>query len=237
MNVSNSSGEGTYRSIHSYINWQTIPPVVVAGMLCLFAVSLTLTNTILKCCQLLCCKGTQFTPIAEDFTKGAVKLLFGDIFKEVSLDGKPVLTMYNRKVTYFMAQPFFVATILVFAGGFALFWTVFLIDESYACDPNLDCYPVLRKGFVLLPISNCSEFQLQANVTILCYQFVFEFAEGIGAMGGLVTVVVLSVKLVTAILFWFVNSPPNVKQFRGKLKVVSKYLYFMLLAFMPLIVI
>ncbi len=89
MNVSNSSGESTYRSLYIYVLWHIYVPVVVAGMLCLFAVSLTLTNTIHKCCQVLCCKGTQFSPRAEDFTKGDVKLLFRDVFKEVNLDGKP----------------------------------------------------------------------------------------------------------------------------------------------------
>lgn len=83
------------------------------------------------------------------------------------------------------------------------FWTIFLTEETFACDPGLDCFPFAENGSNLQdnPIVNCSDFASADNITFICYRFVFQFVEGIGAAIGMMAFSALVVTAYTAILF------------------------------------
>ena len=161
---------------------------------------------------------TQFTFFCEDIIYGLPKLLFQEVFdhngQRLALHGREV----PRSIVFF----FFGAAALVLGCAFITFWSVFLIDETFACDPGLDCYPVTddddKKPLQHTPITDCSEFDTLDNVTIFCYQFVFRYAEGFGAAGGLVTFSILLFKLCAMSLFWFIDTP--MEGCCGKVKMV-----------------
>ena len=70
---------------------------------------------------------------------------------------------------------------------FITFWNVFLVEESVKgdCEANFDCFPKVGNGPVQQDPVNCSAIEVSGNVTYECYRFVFRYAEGLGAAGGI----------------------------------------------------
>ena len=70
---------------------------------------------------------------------------------------------------------------------FLTFWNVFLVEESVKgdCEANFDCFPKVGNGPVQQDPVNCSAIEASGNVTYECYRFVFRYAEGLGAAGGI----------------------------------------------------
>ena len=61
-----------------------------------------------------------------------------------------------------------------------------MIDESYTCDPELDCFPFDANNNTNLqddPIVNCTDFDISDNITIICYHFAFNFTDAGGLVG------------------------------------------------------
>lgn len=83
----------------------------------------------------------------------------------------------------------------LYAGGLT-FVAVFLYEVTTTCDESLDCYPfnVTTHGFEKrVPlhkhtITNCSEYQDMDNVVVDCYTFVLQYAEALGAAGGVMAI-------------------------------------------------
>lgn len=83
----------------------------------------------------------------------------------------------------------------LYAGGLT-FVAVFLYEVTTTCDESLDCYPfnVTKHGFEKrLPlhkhtITNCSEYLDMDNVVVDCYTFVLQYAEALGAAGGVMAI-------------------------------------------------
>ena len=70
---------------------------------------------------------------------------------------------------------------------FITFWNVFLVEESVRgdCEANFDCFPKVGSAPVQQDPVNCSAIEVRDNVTYECYHFVFRYAEGLGAAGGI----------------------------------------------------
>ena len=92
----------------------------------------------------------------------------------------------------FLIVPFTVST------TFVTFWNVYLVEEEMGgdCVPNFDCFPMYHgEHRQRMPVDNCSQvFDLNdkmrmeddgdMEIRYECYRFVFRYAEGIGAAGG-----------------------------------------------------
>ena len=113
------------------------------------------------------------------------------------------------------------------------FWNVFLIEEEVRgeCVPNFDCFPMHNGDYIQhTPVDNCSQFfnlensndsmladlgnfttndtdivDLAGEVTYECYRFVFRYAEGIGAAGGVLFFTAIFSKINFAILVTLLN--------------------------------
>ena len=86
------------------------------------------------------------------------------------------------------------------------FWYEFLVDLSYGCDPDLDCYP-FPVGFStavtwsIPPIENCSDYEiLPDNMTIICFTFSFDYAGAIGEALGVFGFAALGIRIMTEIV-------------------------------------
>ena len=91
------------------------------------------------------------------------------------------------------------------------FWFVFLVDVTYSCDPNLDCYP-FPAGFSKVitwnipAIINCSDYEiLPDNTTIVCFTFTFDYHEAIGAVGSVFAFMVFGIRAMIGIIVWLQN--------------------------------
>ena len=86
------------------------------------------------------------------------------------------------------------------------FWDKFLVDVTYSCDPNLDCYPLPFPGITyqnIPPIVNCSDYvTLPDNMTIICFTFMFDYSQAFGAAGGVFAFAVFGIRTVIGIMTW-----------------------------------
>ena len=87
------------------------------------------------------------------------------------------------------------------------FWDTFLVDVTYSCDPNFDCYPLPLASIThqsIPPIVNCSDYvTLPAdNMTIVCFTFTFDYSQAFGAAGGVFAFAVFGIRIVLGIIIW-----------------------------------
>ena len=98
-------------------------------------------------------------------------------------------------------------------------WDVFFLEETHVCSesPNISCFPVPKDqgstdeievavNFSEIHkqrITNCSFWNsenISSQVTFMCFQWVFNTDTTVSAFGGLLTVFMLTVKIITAAL-------------------------------------
>ena len=86
------------------------------------------------------------------------------------------------------------------------FWDTFLVDVTYSCDPNFDCYPLPLASITyrsIPPIVNCSDYvTLPDNMTIVCFTFTFDYSQAFGAAGGVFAFAVFGIRIVLGIIIW-----------------------------------
>ena len=131
----------------------------------------------------------QYVKGVKDSTLQVLDLLIGDTIKEI----QPVLIY---------------AAFQLVGCALMTFWYEFLVDLSYSCDPDLDCYP-FPIGFTtavtwsIPPIENCSDYDiLPDNMTIICFTFSLDYAGAIGEALGVFTFAGLGIRFMTEIVKW-----------------------------------
>ena len=106
--------------------------------------------------------------------------------------------MNKVEATFIMSV--FMELLIVTAYGLVTFWNVALIEENLSanCVHGFDCFPFngTISGRNLLQqeaISedNCSHYESDEDVAIVCIRFVWKFTEAFGVAGGLVTLSLL----------------------------------------------
>jgi len=87
----------------------------------------------------------------------------------------------------------------------ALAWDIFLIDETYTCDPGLDCFTVNGKPIncsaLYDPASN-THINGSGNPDVVCFMFAFNYGLAASAIGGLVTFARGVMSLIAFISIW-----------------------------------
>ena len=156
-----------------------------------------------------CCVAAECKCPCRNFKVVLIKLILRDLSPEERMEGGTVkLYLDGREIYPIGLSLLFVASENFFCTALIAFWTCFLLDMSFFCDPTLDCFPLSKDTNEPLqqqPIKNCSEFELNHNVTIVCYQFALRYAEGVGAAGGVITFSSILVKLYSVMIFFFLN--------------------------------
>ena len=133
----------------------------------------------------------------------------------IQVDG----TDLNKRILHLIA----IAIIPISVGTvYMSFWNVFLVEQETRgeCVPNFDCFPMHRGSYIQqTPVDNCSQYfnledignesMLVGNITTEelgiasnyeCYRFVFRYAEGIGAAGGVLLLTIAFSKIYFALL-------------------------------------
>ena len=114
---------------------------------------------------------------------------------------------------------------VVMLGGYVLtfglfavmvFWDIFLLSESHDCDDTtIDCFSqtdIANASSGL--IKDCAELEMQTNGTTLitCYTFTFAFGAALGAIGGLLTMIRIVMKIISSTFLWaYSNAGDNCK--------------------------
>jgi len=168
-----------------YVLWLSIPAAVV----------LVLPYVV---CVLLCCSRSS--------TAGMVKFLLGDLVeKREEEDGTKYLIQGHPLKGRFLSMAT-VYSFMITSCALITFWDKFLVDVTYSCDPNLDCYPLPFPGITyqnIPPIVNCSDYvTLPDNMTIICFTFMFDYSQAFGAAGGVFAFAVFGIRIVLGIMIW-----------------------------------
>ena len=108
-----------------------------------------------------------------------IELYFPEINKETSKNEEEI-EVYGKRMSRQCFGIMSVFLIPVIVGTiFITFWNVYLVEESIGgnCEANFDCFPKVGKDYLQKePVSNCSVFELNGNVTYECYRLVFRYA-------------------------------------------------------------
>ena len=198
--------EGTYNT------WNVVVPAVLSCLLWGFLLVLIILVLLLyKKLPLFFVSMLQLSlsDITEDDDCSCIKVDKRKI-KKTAVNGLAVLVVPLTIVTIFFS-----------------FWNVWLVEEeaSGACLPNFDCFPVLD-GEILqdTPVESCSQsFNTSklANATAAitetaevaaedvsykCYRFVFRYAQGFGAAGGVLFFTAVFSKVYFCLLIALIKS-------------------------------
>ena len=115
-----------------------------------------------------------------------------------------VYLLYGVQVHLFVLQYLFIVLLTIISVCVLSFWNTFLAETSLdQCDTFSDCFPILRGSqtpIQITPITDCDNFPVTENVTVLCFKVVYRYSEGLGEAGGFL----FSMQVVSNILIYAV---------------------------------
>lgn len=134
--------------------------------------------------------------------------------KKIFLSGRQLLPVKNEKETFtlFVMVTLSINSASIIISAALVFWYVFLLEETFTCDPGLDCFALNSKDQKPLDghrIENCSDFEMMDNVTIECYQYVFLIGTGFSAFGGLLSFGEVILQIIVNAVFWLIDASPK----------------------------
>ena len=192
-------------SYSTYVNWDLWVPIATSILTILLTVlSVTVSTAWFKLHRTTAHHSLE---LAFRFSR----LVLGDSIRREVEVSPPRLTLFDREVS--PLATIFLATLSpsLLLPGFVSFWASFLVEETFACDPGLDCFFLSPSSFGVehtrLPLTNCTD--LDQNATVVCFQFVFDYAAGFASMGGVFVVAVVSLRVYAVLLAWLVGVMPS----------------------------
>ncbi|XP_064394806.1 uncharacterized protein LOC135342046 [Halichondria panicea] len=124
--------------------------------------------------------------------------------------------LYGVPVHLFVLQYLFIVLLSILAVSILSLWNIFIAESSLdECSTLYDCFPIFRENSTPIetdPITDCDDFSITENTTVLCYRVVYRYSEGLGEAGGFL----FSMQVITNVLIYFV-----VRIFRTVLKVTK----------------
>lgn len=191
-------------NLNIYLHWDVIPILVVVVLAQCIAL-IPIFTTLQLFCKSRRCKWLRNRKYLLMFTISKV-ILRG--FEQRKVNGKRSYFIGDQHIPVILVKSIvtflYPAVVITVALAIITFWGVFLIEETFACDPGLDCFPFTEAGKELqgYPIVNCSDFESADNVTVVCYRFALKYAEGAGAAGGVLAFTAFLTTAYTSALFF-----------------------------------
>ncbi|XP_064390762.1 uncharacterized protein LOC135338519 [Halichondria panicea] len=124
--------------------------------------------------------------------------------------------LYGIQVHLYVLQYLFIVLLTILSFCVLTFWNNFLAESTVdSCDSLYDCFPIHRANQtpISIPaITNCDDFSINENTTVLCYRLVYRYSEGLGEAGGFL----FSMQVITNLLIYCV-----VRMVRAMLKITK----------------
>jgi hypothetical protein len=182
-------------SIDTYIHWTFWAPIYVF----LLMEMITAATVITHCCLVKVCY-EQYISLHLIYSKA----VFRDALKKE--DNVRQVFLHGYKISEKHLLVFSAVTSLVMFSVFLSFWTAFVVEETFVCNPLLDCFFNPNSSLnvnwsQLQPVDNCSHI----NTTVMCYQFVFDMTGGFASAGGFLTVAVFYVYIYGYVTIWLMK--------------------------------
>ena len=200
LQIQRAMDTGPGYSYSTYMNWDLWVPVAVSLLVIILTVLVIKTSILwFKCFS----GGKPFLSLAYHFAK---LVLRDSLQKETS---PPVMKLYDRKISPVSLTLLFTIAPALFIPAFVSFWGSFLVEETFACDPGIDCFARDPGSFGITdrqPLINCTDHE---NDTIICFQFVFDYAAGFASMGGFLAVAITCLKVYGILLVGLLEIIPS----------------------------
>ena len=137
------------------------------------------------------------------------KFLLGDLVEKKEEEDGTKYLIHGQPLNIISLTTMTIGTLMITSCALMTFWYEFLVDVTYSCDPNLDCYlyPApsfsFKTYFSIPPIVNCSDYEtLPDNTTIICLTFTFDYPHAFAAAGGVFAFAVFGIRTVIGIMVW-----------------------------------
>ncbi len=183
-----------------YHRWTYIIPVSLLVSIVAFGLITPFLIWLSTLCARKCCKHNKNNNIVVYYLRNGLRDVIIRANKyyplefDYSVDAKCSdnvckysYTMFGATVQFYVLQYFFIVFVSLVLVSFILFWNTFTSNVFIGCDPHFDCFPLHANNETPIQnnlIQNCSEFTRNENITILCFQLVYRYSEGIGEAGG-----------------------------------------------------
>lgn len=154
------------------------------------------------------------------------RLIFTDVIKEAHTDDSkgPRSVSQGKEVPRIIIG--MIGAYCFALGLFAAmtFWDVFLLNKTYVCSDEFDCFPKAKnRSLALRPIQNCSVFLEEGtNDPVICYAFALSIGTAAGVVGGLITAANSILRGISSALLSIYNKAEEKKKTERNVKVHLK---------------
>ena len=130
------------------------------------------------------------------------RVTFGDHIKE--REYSDTFTFYHYEVSPWHVCMISTITSVVLGPTFMSFWVSFIAEETFGCNPQLDCFLRDQSTFDVPssePLDNCTSYDINGtNGTVVCFEFIFDLTRGFSSAVGFMGVAVVYCRLYIYIL-------------------------------------
>ena len=132
------------------------------------------------------------------------KVIFYGVLKK---DKKKKISFHDYEIHNWCLFLLSSVTTFVLICAFFSFWAAFLFNETFVCDPRLDCFVKNSTTNSFVPVSDCAT--VGDNAKVECYQFKFDVSEGFSYAVGFFAVAVAYICLYSSVLIWLMKKYQN----------------------------
>ena len=210
----------------TYYNWSVVPLFVGSGI-ALFSIFITAIVSIYDC--------SHFLQYIANLLFCFAKATFGDNIKK---EDSNKFTFYCYKISLIHLFLLSTITCVILWLSFMSFWVSFIVNETFVCDPQLDCFvrdPSTHIVFSSEPLDDCTSYD-STNGTVVCFQFVVDLTKGFFALCFFVVAVIFC-RLCVHILIWFREICSKYQKVRCNMSVILSFIMEILTFIFALIVI
>ena len=198
------------RDYYYYQRWTYQFPIgLLAGILTVGVLTLLLTATIRK--LVMKCSGRSKTDVPWqvkfllDGARDAMLRITNFLLFEFEYQkNSEAYFLYGVRVYRFVLQYLFIVLLTLLSVCILSFWNTFLAEATVdQCDHIQDCFLIHRANQTPIetnPIINCNNHPINEEVSILCFELVYRYSEGLGEAGGFL----FSMQVITNILIYIV---------------------------------
>ena len=201
---------GAGHDIGTYYKWAVLIPVTVGIMVVTVAmIPLIFVYLIEKCS---CNHFTNFFFVYS-------KVIFRDALQKKK--NPPRILFHGYEISQWHVVQFATVIALFIFTVFVSFWSSFLMESTFNCNPTLDCFfrnsTLWIYGKMPKKVEDCAE--IGQSVTVICYQFVLNATKGFSSSVGFLAVAVMYIYVYGYLLVWLmeISLSPNITSLGAKL--------------------
>ena len=184
---------GVGHDIGTYYKWAVLIPVSMGTTVVAIAMlPLVFVYLVDKCS---CNHFTSFFFVYS-------KIIYRDALKLKK--NPPRILFHSYEISHWHVLQFSTVISMFIFAVFVSFWSSFLLESTYTCNPTLDCF--FRNSTIWVNgkrVRDCST--IGSSVTVVCYQFILNSTKGFSASVGFLAVAVMYIYVYGYLVIWLLE--------------------------------